>query len=224
MADLFEKGLIEQGADVVVGRAPSPRGNLGANVVGIDLEMRNGSVGEIIWHYGPAACDAGGVEMPCREPPLGINAGAVVIEAGRSKIPADHVFLALPHDVDRRPGQLRSAHGILDKINLESAAEPSADASNLGGDVFFRNSQDARGDATPVGRCLHGAEQVRRVGLHIGKHIDRLHRSVGEERHLVGGLDHAVGLPQCSFNVTHLAPGFARSVRDRIGKGLGESI
>ena len=94
------------------------------------------------------------------------------------------VLFARPDDLDRPVDLLSDAHGLRDIVHLEPPAEAAAEQMIVDDDLLERQARDLRGDRLRAGDDLIADPDLAGVGTNVHGAVHRLHRRVGEERHL----------------------------------------
>ena len=143
-----------------------------------------------LWR-GPAGQDRGGRDpvRPGDGPAARVQASreAVVI-IGPVQIVLD-ILLARPDDLHGAIDLLGDLYGPDHAIDIEPAAEAAADQMIVDLDLLLGEAGDlGRGGLSPR-QNLRANPNLACAGPHMHGAVHRLHGGVGEERHLIDGLD-----------------------------------
>ena len=127
---------------------------------------------------GPGHRLAVGIE-PRRQPVVVIGAVHVVLD----------VLLAAPDDLDRPFHLLRDLDGEDRAVDVEPPAEAAAEQVVVDPDRFLRQAGELGDRGLRQGRHLRADPDVAAVLADVDGAVHRLHRRMGEERHLIDGVD-----------------------------------
>ena len=99
------------------------------------------------------------------------------------------VLFARPDDLDGPVDLLRDAHGLPDIVHLEPPAEAAAEQMIVDDNLLERQARHLRRDRLRAGEDLVADPDLAGVGANIHGAVHRLHRRMGEERHVIGRLE-----------------------------------
>ena len=99
------------------------------------------------------------------------------------------VLFARPDHLDRAVDLLRDAHRLGDVVHLEPPAEAAADQMIVDDDLLERKARHLRRDRLRARDDLIADPDLAAVRLHMHGAVHRLHRRMGEERHVIGRLE-----------------------------------
>ena len=162
----------------MVRRAPGHGRYRRFDVMHIHLVVGNRAVREVVVHNRTARSDTGRLQMPRGDFTV-FDARPITVVAGGTEIAEDHVFFALPDDVDGSTGSHGGIDRVLDKVGFQATTEASANPRHLGGNFFLGQTGNLGRYAAGVGRGLHGTVDQNRIAADVGIHVDRLHGRVG---------------------------------------------
>ena len=99
------------------------------------------------------------------------------------------VLLPAPDDFHRPVDLLGDRDGLGDAVDVQPAAEAAADQMIVHLDLLRRQSGDLRGRGLRAADHLISDPDVAAVFAYMHRAVHRLHRGMGQERHLVHRLD-----------------------------------
>ena len=142
---------------------------------------------------------AGGAQRASIDEPAILWLQAVILPFDRARLEAVeierpverllNVLLARPDDLHRPVDLLRDAHGLGDIVHFEPPAEAAADQMIVDDDLLERQTRHLRRDPLRAGDDLIADPDLAGVGTNVHGAVHRLHRRMGEERHVIGRLD-----------------------------------
>lgn len=132
--------------------------------------------------------------MHRRDPAVRAERGAQSRRHGRTILALLHVILARPDHLDRAAAdRARRDHRLLRDLSVGLSAETAAQIGRVDIDILGREAgrlfQRVEHHVMPLSRHPHVAAGV----ADLCSAGNRLHRNMGEKRHLVVGFDHPVG-------------------------------
>ncbi len=125
-----------------------------------------------------------------------------------------HVIFARPHELEGGPHRLRDLHRLGDEVHVDAPPEATAQVGGAHGDLLGLEARHLRRHSRRHLLELGGAADQARVLADVGREVHRLHRGVGEEGQLVGGLHGLCGALDGGVHVALL-------LEDRAGPGRG---
>ena len=111
------------------------------------------------------------------------------------------ILLAGPHDFHWTVDMLGDLDGAGDVIGLQPPAEPSAEQMVVDHDLVQRQVRGLGHRRLGARHDLAAEPDLAAVLAQMNRAVHRLHRGVGEERHLVGRLDLGDGARHCLVDI-----------------------
>ena len=99
------------------------------------------------------------------------------------------ILFARPDDLDGPVDLLRDAHRLGDVVYFEPPAETAADQMVVDDNLLGRQPGHLRRDPLGAGDHLIADPDLAGVGANVHGAVHRLHRRMGEERHVIGRLE-----------------------------------